>query len=226
MVHVAQVHEFDEVTVEIPGKEEGMPAGRPFRPAEAFDAPGLQIVVPALQVTDVERDMGQTHLVPGNGARGQLRLERENLEDRPPRDPDPADFAAPLLPFDAEEGAHPLRIRVGDADQRAAEDLPVELHRALEVRHGDAAVAEGSRSHRSFWMIWSAARNACATMVRPGLTAADEGKKEASTTNRFPTSCARQKGSSTERRGSVPKTIVPHWCVVLRLPCECLTTSQ
>ncbi len=53
-------------------------------------------------------------------------------------------------------------------------------------------------------MMWSATRSACATMVRPGLTAADEGKNDASTTKRFATSCVRHQGSSTDVRGSVP----------------------
>ena len=63
-------------------------------------------------------------------------------------------------------------------------------------------------------------------IVSPGFTAADEGKNEASTTKRFSTSWARQNGSSTESRGSVPNTSVPHWCVVFLLPCECVTTIQ
>src|SRR5687767_9242544 len=81
-------------------------------------------------------------------------------------------------------------------------------------------------AHCSSSLIWSATLSACAAIVSPGLTAADEGKNEASTTNRFPISCARQYGSSTECRGSVPKHTVPHWCVVFRPPCECLTTHQ
>jgi hypothetical protein len=60
----------------------------------------------------------------------------------------------------------------------------------------------------------SATRNACAAIVSPGFTAADEGKNEASTTNKFGTSCVRQYGSSTDVRGSPPKQSVPHWCVV------------
>jgi hypothetical protein len=38
---------------------------------------------------------------------------------------------------------------------------------------------------KSFSAMWSATRIACAAMVSAGLTAADEGKNEASTTNRF-----------------------------------------
>ena len=47
-------------------------------------------------------------------------------------------------------------------------------------------------------------------IVKPGLTAADEGKNEASTTNRLGMSWVRQNGSSTEARESVPKQSVPH----------------
>ena len=39
-------------------------------------------------------------------------------------------------------------------------------------------------------------------------------------------SCERQKGSSTDSRGSVPKQSVPHWCVVFFSLCECATTTQ
>ena len=63
-------------------------------------------------------------------------------------------------------------------------------------------------------------------MVSAGFTAADEGKNDASTTNRFSTSCVRQNGSSTDVARIVPNTSVPHWCVVFALPCECLTTAQ
>ena len=39
-------------------------------------------------------------------------------------------------------------------------------------------------------------------IVSAGLTAADDGKNDASTTNRFSTSCARQNGSRTDAVGS------------------------
>ena len=51
-----------------------------------------------------------------------------------------------------------------------------------------------------------------AAMVSAGLTAAEVGRKPASTTNRFGWSRARQKGSSGEVAGSLPKRTVPHWC--------------
>ena len=66
--------------------------------------------------------------------------------------------------------------------------------------------------------MWSATLSAWAMIVNPGLTAADDGKKEASTTKRLSMSWERQKGSSTESRGFVPNTSVPHWCVVFLLP--------
>ena len=58
--------------------------------------------------------------------------------------------------------------------------------------------------------MWSATRSACAMIVSPGFTAADDGKNDASTTYRFSTSCARQYVSRTDALGSVPNTSVPH----------------
>src|SRR5262245_16044557 len=199
---------------------------RALGPADAFDPLALEVVVPALEIPDVEGNVGEADLVPRHRGWWQLRLEGKDLQHGAARDPNPADLAAAPLPVHAEERAHALGIGVGDANERAPEHLPVEPDGAVEVRHRDAAVAEGSRSHRAVCMMGSAVRSACATIVNPGLTAADEGKNDASTTNRFRRSCARQNGSSTEVRGSFPKTSVPHWCVVLRLPCECFTTIQ
>ncbi len=54
------------------------------------------------------------------------------------------------------------------------------------------------RYRNSVAMMWSATRRACAAIVRPGFTAADDGKKEASTTKRFAMSWVRQNGSSTD----------------------------
>jgi len=51
-----------------------------------------------------------------------------------------------------------------------------------------------------------------AAMVKAGFTAAEVGRKLASTTNRFGTSKALQKGSSGAWAGSFPMRIVPHWC--------------
>ena len=45
------------------------------------------------------------------------------------------------------------------------------------------AVAEATA--RSVVVMWSATRSACAAMVSAGFTAAEEGRKLASTTNRF-----------------------------------------
>ena len=49
-------------------------------------------------------------------------------------------------------------------------------------------------------------------MVSAGFTAAEVGRKLASTTKRFGWSCARQKMSTTLVAGSVPIRAVPHWC--------------
>ena len=74
--------------------------------------------------------------------------------------------------------------------------------------------------------MWSAARSACAAMVSAGFTAADDGKNDASITNKFSTSCDRHQVSSTDVVGSVPNTAVPHWWVVLTTPREIGTTYQ
>ena len=64
--------------------------------------------------------------------------------------------------------------------------------------------------------MWSAARSACAAMVRAGFTAAEVGRKLASTTNRFGWSWLRQKVSTTLVAGSLPMRAVPHWCEGVR----------
>src|SRR5690606_27285943 len=152
------------------------------------------------QVAHVERDVRETDAVPGNRDRGFLRLEMKDFEDRAAGHADPADLAAGSLAFHAEERLHAFGRLVGHANQRAAEDLPVELHELVEIRHGDPRVAERSHLHtssccnrstdrsagrpirHSVSLMWSATRSACAMIVRPGFTAADDGKKEASTT--------------------------------------------
>src|SRR5215471_11879819 len=55
-------------------------------------------------------------------------------------------------------------------------------------------------------------------MVSAGLSAAEDGKKLASTTYRLSWSQARQCGSSTDAAGSVPKRAVPHWCEGVSVP--------
>src|SRR5205085_4581280 len=102
--------------------------------------------------------------------------------------------------------------------------IPAWLKERALMAYGLWLMAYGSwlMAHdRSRAMMWSATRSACATIVRPGFTAADEGKNDASTTKRFSTSWVRQNGSSTDARGSVPNTSVPHWCVVFFGPDEC-----
>ena len=68
-----------------------------------------------------------------------------------------------------------------------------------------------ARAHRSTsCRRWFPTRNACAATVSAGFTAADDGKKPASTTYRFSWSQALQSGSSAEVAGSMPKRTVPH----------------
>ena len=120
------------------------------------------------------------------------------------RTPPPGTRIQPILQrgawrVDAEEAADAFRRRVRHAHERTTEHVPVELHGPVEVRYRDADVAERSartliamprppqlRSPRAVLrLMWSATRSACATIVSPGLTAADDGKNDASTTKRF-----------------------------------------
>src|SRR4029077_5719461 len=146
-MHVAEIHQFDEVSVKVLREEKCVTAGRPLRPADALDALADQIVVPALRVADVEGNVRKADLVPSNRGRGRLRLELEDLQYGSSWHANPTDLARGLSPVHAKELAGGLRGRVGDTDQRAAEHVPVELHRLVEIRHRDAAVAERSSSH-------------------------------------------------------------------------------
>src|SRR6185503_6790021 len=157
VIHVAKVHQLDQVAVEILCKEKGVAARRALRLADALDPLADEEVVPSLQVADVERDVRQPDLVPADRFRRQLGTELEDLEHAAARHADPADLARRIDAGDerrhrphAEERAHAIGRRIGDADERTAEHLPVELHRAVEVRDRDADVAEGSRVHVAY----------------------------------------------------------------------------
>src|SRR6185503_18810231 len=124
-----------------------MATGRAFRLADAFHPARLKKVVPLLEILHVERDVRQAHAIPGNRARRYLRFESEDLEYRAAGDTDPADLAAALFGINAEERTDTVGRRVRDPYEGAPEYLPVELHRAVEVRNGNAAVAERARFH-------------------------------------------------------------------------------
>src|SRR5205823_4869970 len=57
---------------------------------------------------------------------------------------------------------------------------------------------------KSTLAIWSATRIACAAIVSAGFTAADDGRKEASTTNKFSWSKDRQNSFRAALPGSLP----------------------
>jgi hypothetical protein len=59
----------------------------------------------------------------------------------------PPDLAPRRITLHAEERFHTLGRGVGDTDEGAAEDLPVELHAPVEVGDGNARVTERSRFH-------------------------------------------------------------------------------
>ncbi len=115
---------------------------------------------------------------------------------------------------DGEVEARPGK-RFGNGKADAAPRAGHQCHRFC--RHFHAA--------RSFSAMWSATRSACAAIVSAGLTAADVGRKLASTTNRFGWSKARQKTSSGASLGSLPIRTVPHWCDGVRLSKARDTTS-
>jgi hypothetical protein len=152
-VHPAEVDHLNEVAVEVAGEEEPVAARRLLRRADHLDPFGLQVLVPLPRVADVERKMRQADAVPRDFRCRQLRLELEDLEDCPARHAHPADLAARPgavgAAVHAKERAHPIRRRVGDADQPAAKHLRIELHETGEVGNGDADVAERARSHSS-----------------------------------------------------------------------------
>src|SRR5689334_3686315 len=125
-----------------------MAAWRALRLADTLNALRLKELVPLLEIAHVERDVREPDAVPGDGARRDLRLERKDFEHGASRHADPADLATAAIGVDPKEGPHPVRRRIRDTNQRTPEDLPVELHRAVEVGNGDAAVAERARLRR------------------------------------------------------------------------------
>src|SRR6185437_2417365 len=92
-------------------------------------------------------EMRQADAVPGTGRRRRLRLELEDLERRAARHANPSDLARGRRTIDLEEGPDPFRRRIGHADERAAEDVPVEPDGRVEVRDGEADVTERARLH-------------------------------------------------------------------------------
>ena len=144
VVHVAQVDHLDQVAVEVAREEERVPARRLLRRADDTRRPcssGSRAT--SAGVAHVEADVRQADAVPRHVDRpaAAARTRRSRARRRRGRESSRSCSAAPR-PVDAEEAAHALGRRVGDADQRAAEHVPVELHRPVEVRHRDADVAE------------------------------------------------------------------------------------
>src|SRR4051794_9505120 len=54
VILVSEIHQLDQVAVEVLGKEERVAAGRSLRLADAFDAARLKVGVPFLEIADVE----------------------------------------------------------------------------------------------------------------------------------------------------------------------------
>src|SRR5215510_7789470 len=93
--------------------------------------------------------MRQADVIPADGRRRDLRLKFEDFEHSASRHADPPNLARRMGPVDAEKQPHAGVRCVGDANEGAPEDLPVEPNSLVEIRHRDAAVAEGSSSHVS-----------------------------------------------------------------------------
>src|SRR4029453_16847007 len=106
-----------------------MTAWRALRLADAFNPLCLKELVPFLKIPHVERNVREPDTVPGYRARRDLRLQGKNLEPGAPRHADPSNLAAAAFGIDAKKRAHAIRRRVSHPDERAAEDLPVKLHR-------------------------------------------------------------------------------------------------
>ena len=121
------------ISIRLPSKslheEQPVSARRLLRRADDLDAFAHQVVVPLPDAADVEADVRQADPVPHDRLRRLLRLEVEDLDHRAARNADPADLAGGAGHVDAEEPPHAVGRRVGDADERAAEHVPVEAAR-------------------------------------------------------------------------------------------------
>src|SRR5258706_7273998 len=93
---------------------------------------------------------------------------------------------------------HPDRIQLGDC--------------GTGTRHQDQRQKYAAQHYCILAIRCSPTRRALAMIVKPGLTAALDGKKLPSTTYRLSTSWALQLRSRADFLGSVPKRIVPFWC--------------
>ena len=80
-MHVAEIHQFDQVAVAVPCKKERVPAGGALGAADDFDTLAHKIVVPLLGVAHVQREVRLADAAPGHLHRGLLRLEVEDLEN-------------------------------------------------------------------------------------------------------------------------------------------------
>src|SRR5688572_32120066 len=78
VIHVAEVHQLDQVAIEVPHEEERMSTRRSLGLADDLNPLGLKVVVPFLQIFHVERNMRQPDAVPGHGPGRLLRLDRKS----------------------------------------------------------------------------------------------------------------------------------------------------
>src|SRR4029453_17769811 len=147
VIHVSEISDLDQVAVEVLDEEQPVAARRLLRRTDDGHALRDQIVVPLPDPAHVQADVRQAESVPHHRLCRLLRCEVENLDHRAAGNPDPADLAGAARRVHAEEAAHALGGSVGDADQRTAEYLPPEAHRAIEIRDGDPAMTERPGFH-------------------------------------------------------------------------------
>src|SRR5437868_7086248 len=132
VIHVAEIGDLDQVTVEILHEEQPVPARRLFGRADDLDPVDLrQILVPAADAAHVDADVRQAAAVPFDDVRRQLRLEVEDLDDRAAWNAYPADLAGTAARH-AEEAGDAVGRRIRHANQRTAEHVPVEPYGAVE----------------------------------------------------------------------------------------------
>jgi hypothetical protein len=117
-------------------------ARRPLRLADDLDAFAFEEVVPPLKIADVEREVRLSDAIPRNVDGGLLWLEVKDLEHGTARYSNPSNLALRQSAVHLEECPHTIGRGVCDANQRAAKDLPVELHEPVEIGNGDADVTE------------------------------------------------------------------------------------
>src|SRR6476469_5152709 len=120
VVHVAEVHDFDQIPVEIPSEEEGVPARRAFRRTEHLHAFTDEVIVPLLRVLHVEGNMREAHAVPLHIGGSLPRCELENLQHAPAGYSNPPNLAGGVRIVYTEEAPDAVRRRIRHTHERTS----------------------------------------------------------------------------------------------------------